>query len=76
MGGVLLVGSTPVGRSIGRALKDRGLTVVLWTGNDEQARAAEADGLTRYRGDLTEDLTSGVPSDLEGLDYLMQRESP
>ena len=50
--------------------------MVLWTGNDEQARAAEADGLTRYRGDLTEDLTSGVPSDLEGLDYLMQRESP
>jgi hypothetical protein len=42
--------------------------VVLWTGSDEHARAAEADGLTRYRGDLTEDLTSGVPSDLEGLD--------
>ena len=70
-GGVLLVGSTPVGRAIGRALKDRGLTVVLWTGNDDQARAAKADGLTLYRGDLTEDLTSGVPSDLEGLDYAL-----
>ncbi len=67
-GGVLLVGSTPVGRAIGRALKKRGLTVVLWTGNDDQARAAKADGLTLYQGDLTEDLTSGVPSDLEGLD--------
>ena len=49
-GGVLLVGSTRVGRAIGRALQDRGLTLVLWTGNDEQAQAAEADGLTLYLG--------------------------
>ena len=70
-GGFLLVGSTPVGRAIGRALKDRGLTVVLWTGNDDHARAAKADGLTVYRGDLTEDLSSGIPSDLEGLEYAL-----
>ena len=38
-GRVLLVGSSPVGRAIGHALKDRGLTVLLWTGNDEGARA-------------------------------------
>ena len=43
-GGVLLVGSTPVVRAIGGALKDRGLGVVSWTGNDDQARAAKADG--------------------------------
>ena len=43
--------------------------LALWTGNDDQARAAKADGLALYRGDLTEDLTSGVPSDLEGLEY-------
>ena len=70
-GGVLLVGATPVGRAIGRALKEQGLTAVLWTGNDDQARAAKADGLALYRGDLTEDVTSGVPSDLEGLEYAL-----
>jgi NhaP-type Na+/H+ or K+/H+ antiporter len=70
-GGVLLVGATRVGRAIGRALKDRGLTVVLWTGNDDQARAAEADGLTLYHGDPTEDATAGIPSDLDGLDYAL-----
>ena len=70
-GGVLLIGATPVGRAIGRALQDRGLTVVLWTGNDEHARAAKADGLTVYRGDPTEDATADVPSDLDGLDYAL-----
>jgi len=70
-GGVLLVGSTPVGRAIGRALTDQGLTVVVWTGNDDNARAAEADGLTLYRGDPTEDATAGVPSDLDELDYAL-----
>ena len=70
-GGVLLVGSSPVGRAIGRALKDRGLTVMLWTGSDERARAAEADGLTIYRGDPTADATAGIPSELDGLDYAL-----
>ena len=70
-GGVLLVGATPVGRAIGRALKERGLTVVLWTGNDDRARAAEADGLTLYQGDPTEDATAGILSDLDGLDYAL-----
>ncbi|MGZ6213427.1 MAG: cation:proton antiporter [Candidatus Limnocylindria bacterium] len=42
-GGVLLVGATPVGRAIGRILQDRGMTVVLWTGNDEHA-ASRAGG--------------------------------
>ena len=70
-GGVLLVGSTPVGRAIGPALTGQGLTVVVWTGNDDNARAAEADGLTLYRGDPTEDATAGVPSDLDELDYAL-----
>ncbi len=70
-GGVLLVGSSPVGRAIGRALKDRGLTVVLWTGNDENAHAAEADGLTLYRGDPTQDAAAGLPSELDGLEYAL-----
>ena len=70
-GGVLLVGSSPVGRAIGRALKDRGLSVVLWAGNDENAHAAEADGLTLYRGDPTQDAAAGIPSELDGLEYAL-----
>ena len=70
-GGVLLVGATDVGRAIGRALQDRGLTVVLWTGDDEQARAAEADGLTVYQSDPTDNVAAALPSDLDGLDYAL-----
>ena len=70
-GGVLLIGATPVGRAIGRALQARGLTVVLWTTNEEHARAAEADGLTVYKGDPTQDATETAPSDLDGLDYAL-----
>ena len=70
-GGVLLVGATPVGRAIGRALQARGLSVVVWTANDEHARAAEADGLTVYRADPTEDATTGAPSELDGLEYAL-----
>ena len=70
-GGVLLIGSSPVGRAIGRALQARGLTVVLWTANEEYARAAEADGLTVYKGDPTQDATETAPSDLDGLDYAL-----
>ena len=67
-GGLLLVGATPVGRAIGRALQDRALTVMLWTDDDEHARAAEADGLTVYRHNPIEDATSGAPSDLDQLE--------
>ena len=70
-GGVLLIGATPVGCAIGRALQARGLTVVLWTANEEHARAAEADGLTVYKGDPTQDATETAPSDLDGLDYAL-----
>ncbi|MGZ4305170.1 MAG: cation:proton antiporter [Solirubrobacteraceae bacterium] len=70
-GGVLLVGSTPVGRAIGRALQDRGISVVVWAGSDEHARAAEADGLTLYQGDPTHDATSGTASGLDGLEYAL-----
>ena len=70
-GGVLLVGATKVGRAIGRALKARGLTVVLWTGSDERARAAEADGLIIYRGDPTADATADAPSELDELEYAL-----
>jgi NhaP-type Na+/H+ or K+/H+ antiporter len=70
-GRVLLIGSSPVGRAIGRALQARGLTVELWTANEEHARAAEADGLTMFKGDPTQDATETTPSDLDGLDYAL-----
>jgi NhaP-type Na+/H+ or K+/H+ antiporter len=70
-GGVLLIGGTRVGRAIGHVLQDRGLSVQLWTANDEYARAAEADGLTVYRSNPTEDATAGTPSDLDGIDYAL-----
>jgi NhaP-type Na+/H+ or K+/H+ antiporter len=70
-GGVLLIGSSPVRRAIGRALQARGLSVVLWTANQEHARAAQADGLTMLKGDPTQDATETPPSELEGLDYAL-----
>jgi NhaP-type Na+/H+ or K+/H+ antiporter len=70
-GGVLLVGASPVGRAIGRALQDRGLTVVIWSRNDERANAAAADGLTVYRGDPTEDAGADAPSDLDQVKYAL-----
>src|SRR5262249_28731705 len=44
-GGILVIGGTRVGRTIARALQGRGLTVMLWTANDENARAAKAEQL-------------------------------
>jgi hypothetical protein len=70
-GGVLMIGASPVGRAIGRGLQARGLNVVLWTANDEFARAAEADGLTLYKGDPTQDATETTPSELDGLVYAL-----
>ena len=70
-GGVLLVGATPVGRAIGRALHDRGLTVLVWTGSDENARAAEADGLGVYQGNPVADASGDAPSDLDQLEYAL-----
>jgi CPA1 family monovalent cation:H+ antiporter len=70
-GGVLLIGASPVGRAIGGALQARGLTVVLWTANEEFARAAEADGLMLYKGDPTQDATETTPSELDGLVYAL-----
>ena len=49
-GGVLLVGANPLARSIARALGGRGLTVVLWTSDDEDARAAQAEGSRHLPG--------------------------
>ncbi|HEX6689102.1 MAG TPA: cation:proton antiporter [Solirubrobacterales bacterium] len=70
-GGVLLIGATPVGRAIGRALHERGLTVLVWTGSDEHARAAEGDGLSVYRGNPIEDADGDAPSDLDQLVYAL-----
>src|SRR4029453_5604281 len=70
-GRVLLICSSPVGRAIGRALQARGLTVELWTANEEHARAAEADGLTMFKSNPTQDATDTAPSDLDGLDYAL-----
>lgn len=70
-GGVLVVGGTPVGRAVGSALQDRGLTVLVWTGSDEYAQAVKADGLSVYVGDPTEDASGDAPSDLDQLDYAL-----
>ena len=70
-GGVLLVGGTPVGRAIGRALKDRGITVLVWTGDDEYARAAKSDGLSVYKGNPINDASSDAPSELDELYYAL-----
>ena len=60
-GGVLLVGSSPVRRAIGRVRQARRLTVLLWTANEEHVRAAEADGLAVYKSDPTQDATETAP---------------
>ena len=70
-GGVLLLGATPVGRAIGRALQDRGITVLVWTGDDEYAAAAKSDGLSVYDGNPTEDASGDAPSELDELEYLL-----
>jgi hypothetical protein len=44
---------------------------VLWTANDEYARAVAADGLPVYRGNPLEDATSGTPSGLEGIELAL-----
>jgi NhaP-type Na+/H+ or K+/H+ antiporter len=69
-GGVLLVGASPVGRAIGRALQDRGLTVLVWTNSDEHAQAAKADGLSVYQGN-PRDASKDAPSELDQLDYAL-----
>ena len=70
-GGVLLIGATPVGRAIGRGLKDAGLDVAVWTGNEARATAARAEGLKVYEGDPTEDATADGPSDLDGMEQAL-----
>lgn len=70
-GGVLLLGATPVARAIGRALRAQKVSVVLWTADEENASGAEADGLTVYRGDPTQDAAQTMPSDLDGLTYAL-----
>jgi NhaP-type Na+/H+ or K+/H+ antiporter len=70
-GGVLVIGATPVGRAIGRTLQQLGLTVVIWSPNDERARAAQADGLIVYHGDPVAEASAHVPSELEELEYAL-----
>src|SRR5262245_37896896 len=70
-GGVLLLGADPVGRAIGGALHRDGLTVLIWTQNDEYAEAAEADGLSVYRGDPIRDSETDLPSELDELEYAL-----
>ena len=70
-GGVLLIGASPVGRAIGRALQDRGITVLLWTGDDDDAAAAKSAGLSVYKGNPTEDANSDAPSELDELTYAL-----
>ena len=70
-GGVLLIGGSPVARAVGRALQDRGITVLVWTGDDEYAGAAKSDGLSVYQGNPTEDATSDAPSELDEVQYAL-----
>ena len=70
-GGILLLGVTPVSRAIGRALQAQGLTVMVWTTNDERAQAAKADGLVVYQGDPFVDAAGGAPSELDELEYAL-----
>jgi NhaP-type Na+/H+ or K+/H+ antiporter len=70
-GGVLLIGASPVGRAIGRALQARGVTVVLWTANEDHAHAAKGDGLALYTGDPMQDATETVPSELDEVRYAL-----
>ena len=70
-GGVLLIGASPVARAIGHALQDRGLTVLVWTGDDEYAAAAKSAGLSVYTGNPTEDASSDAPSELDELEYAL-----
>ena len=52
-GGVLIIGASRGARAIARALKDRGVTAVIWTSDHELEKAASDEGLTVYRGDPT-----------------------
>jgi hypothetical protein len=70
-GGVLLIGGTAVGRAIAHSLQSLGVNTVVWTSNDENARAAESEGLSVYKGDLLQDATSGVPSELDQVQYAL-----
>ncbi|MBS1878705.1 MAG: cation:proton antiporter [Actinobacteria bacterium] len=70
-GGVLMIGASPVGRAIGRALHERGLTVLVWTGSDAHGRAAEAEGLSVYGGNPLEDASGDSPSELDQLEYAL-----
>ncbi len=70
-GAILVIGATPVGRAIALALQDRGLTVSVWTGDDKQAEAARAAGLTVYHGDPCEDAAADAPSDLDDIQYAL-----
>jgi hypothetical protein len=70
-GGVLLIGGTPVGRAVGRALQEQGLTVLLWTGDDENARAAKENGLSVYQGNPLEDAYEDAPTELDQLEYAL-----
>ena len=70
-GGVLLVGSTRVGRAIGRALTDQGLTVMLWTATTSKRTLPRRTGSLSTEAIPTQDATAGIPSELDGLDYAL-----
>jgi NhaP-type Na+/H+ or K+/H+ antiporter len=70
-GGVLLIGAGPVGRALGQALRERGLTVLVATGSEKYAQAAEAEGLSVYRGNPLEDAGGDAPSELDQMKYAL-----
>ncbi len=67
-GGVLIIGASRVARAIARALKARGVTAVIWTGNHELEKAAGDEGLTVYRGDPTAVDSPRPPPELDDVE--------
>ena len=45
--------------------------MLVWTGDDEYARAAKSDGLSVYKGNPINDASSDAPSELDELDYAL-----
>jgi len=66
-----VIGASPVGRAVGRALQNRGITVLVWTADDEYASAAKSDGLSVYQGNLIDDASGDAPSQLDQLYYAL-----
>ena len=66
----LLVGDAPWVVDLGEALRDSGLKVVLWAGDEEQRRRIAATGLELAEGELLAAAT-GQGAELEGITMVL-----